>query len=90
MHSRAREHLTSPHINFGKPDIQRLLAQVEFESQKLRELFGNEVFGRSSVRERVCPVLSNTRLEQETVTASLRAPKDAHNCLRGTWTESTR
>jgi len=63
MHSRAREHLTSPHINFGKPDIQRLLAQVEFESQKLRELLGDEVFGRSSIRERMFPVLSNTGFE---------------------------
>ena len=38
MYSRAREHLTSPHRNVGKPDIQRLLARVEFESHKLREL----------------------------------------------------
>ena len=77
MYSGARKYLPSPHTKFGKPDIQGLLARVEFESQKLCELFGNEVFGRSSVRERVCPVLSNTRLEKETVTASLRA-RDVH------------
>ena len=47
----ARKHLTSPQRNVGKPDIQRLLALVE--SQKLREILGNEVFGRSSVHERV-------------------------------------
>ena len=77
MYSRARKHLTSSHRNVGTPDIQRLLALVEFESQKLRELLGNEVFGRSSVRERVCPVLPNTRLEKETVTVALHA-RDVH------------
>ena len=47
VYSGSREHRTFLHRNVGKPDIQGLLARVKFESQKLCELFGNEVFGRA-------------------------------------------
>ena len=49
MYNRARRDLTSRHRKVSKPDIQRLLARVEFESQKRRELFGDEVFWRARV-----------------------------------------
>ena len=61
----AHKGLTSADREVRESHIQRLLARVQLQSQKFRDVLGHEIFGGTCVCEGVGPMAPDSRFEKE-------------------------